>query len=165
MNRRRFSVINLSVNNMPITLQSELRRISQEQFGQMAYDIMEVVFAVHNELGRFLEEDIYRAAIAGRLDNVQAGFAVYEDAAMHFYGGPEQVLGLADVRDKGRVIGCQPVRLAAPDIAFKITVMQPKTYAAFEDHARRFLAHSSLAALQWVNITHGQVLFKTLRRD
>jgi GxxExxY protein len=262
---------------MPIALQSELRRISQEQFGQIAYDVMDAIFAVHNELGRFLEEDIYRTAIAGRLDNVQAGFAVkvefdsfakpyyldlvvdqaacfelktverligrhraqllnylqlvdlehgklvnlrpdlvehefvnatrtraertsfevidsswnapvqrdllpwltaalrdwgtgldlslYEDAATHFYGGPEHVLGLTEVRDGRRLIGCQPVRLAAPDIAFKITVMQPKTYATFEDHARRFLAHSSLAALQWINITQGQVLFKTLGRD
>jgi hypothetical protein len=61
---------------MPITLQSELRRISQEEFGQIAYHVMEVVFAVHNELGRFLEEDICRAAIAQRLGNAQAGFAV-----------------------------------------------------------------------------------------
>jgi GxxExxY protein len=261
---------------MPITLQSELRRISQEEFGQIAYYVMQVVFAVHNELGRFLEEDIYRAAVAQRLNNAQTGFGIkvefdsfakpyyldlvvdraacfelkaverlvgrhraqllnylqllelehgklvnlrpelvehefvnatrtraertnfelvddlgyapaernlvawltaalrdwgtgldvslYEDAATHFYGGLEQVLGVAEVRDQGRIIGSQPVRLAAPDIAFKVTTMPLKAFPNFEDHARRFLAHSTLAALQWINIIQGQVLFRTLRR-
>jgi GxxExxY protein len=260
---------------MPIKLQSELRLISQEEFGQIAYEVMKVIFAVHNELGRFLEEDIYRAAIAQRLHNAQ-GFAVkvefdsfakayyldlvvddaacfelkaveqlvgrhraqllnylqlvelehgklvnlrpdlvehefvnatrtraertsfevvdsswdapadrnllpwlttalrdwgtgldlslYEDAATHFYGGPELVLGLAEVRDEGRPVGRQPVRLAAPDIAFRVTTMHPKAYENFENHAQRFLAHSALTGLQWINIRHGEVLFKTLRR-
>jgi hypothetical protein len=66
-----FFVINLlSKVLMPIKLQSELRRVSQAEFGEITYEVMEVVFAVHNELGRFLEEDIYRRAIAQR-DRVQ----------------------------------------------------------------------------------------------
>jgi GxxExxY protein len=262
---------------MPITLQSELRRASQEEFGQIAYDVMDVIFDVHHEFGRFLEEDIYRTTIAQRLKDAQAEFAVeiefdsfaksyyldlvvdaaacfefkaverlvgrhraqllnylqlvelehgklvnlrpelvehefvnatrtcaerrnfevvddlwvassehnllpwltaalrdwgtgldlnlYQEAATHFYGGPERVLGTAEIRDNGILVGRQPVRLAAPDIAFKITAIPSKTFPEFEHHARRFLTHSTLSALHWINIVHGQILFKTLRRE
>jgi hypothetical protein len=66
-------------DNMPITLQSELRRASQEEFGQIAYDVTDVIFDVHHEFGRFLEEDIYRTTIAQRLKDAQAEFAVKVD--------------------------------------------------------------------------------------
>ena len=52
--------------------------------------------------------------------------------------------------------------LAAPNIAFKITTIAPAGLAAFEDHARRFLAHSALEAIEWINITRGVAQFKTL---
>jgi GxxExxY protein len=52
---------------MPIHLPSGLRRLDEREFGQAAYDVMQVVFAVHNEMGRLFDEPVYQRAIARRL--------------------------------------------------------------------------------------------------
>src|ERR1035438_9805937 len=52
---------------MPIKVPPGLRRLDYEQFAQAAYQVMEVVFAVHNEFGRLFNEAIYKAEIARRL--------------------------------------------------------------------------------------------------
>lgn len=41
---------------MPITPAHPTRRISQEEFGTLAYDVMQHVFAIRNEFGRFFDE-------------------------------------------------------------------------------------------------------------
>src|SRR5438093_296208 len=66
-----FSVINLLVRNppMPIVVEADLRRPTQQEFAAIAYDVMSIVFAVHNELGRFLDEEIYHQEMAFRLQN------------------------------------------------------------------------------------------------
>ena len=65
---------------------------------------MDVIFAVHNELGRFLEEDICKLEIAHRIPGSQIEVPIsvtfedftrayfldlhlYEEAATHFFGG------------------------------------------------------------------------------
>src|SRR5262245_23381611 len=51
---------------MPVTIHAELRRLDQDAFGQIAYDVMGQIFAVHTEFGRFLREEIYHTEIARR---------------------------------------------------------------------------------------------------
>lgn len=260
---------------MPITIPSYVRRVSQQEFGAIAYRAMDVIFAVHNELGRFLEEDIYKLEIAHRIpgsetevpitvsfenfskpyfldllvegaapfelkavealagrhraqlvnylllmelphgklvnlrpDLVEHEFVnttltrtdrtdfevladkwrapvpdlkpwlvaaladwgtgldihLYEQACTHFFGGPEKVLSEVEIVMEDRRLGTQPVRLAAPGVAFKVTTMSHSGFSAFEDHARRFLAHSTLDAIHWINIFRDTVVFKTLRQ-
>ena len=52
---------------MPIVVDAELRRLDQQEFGAVAYDVMECVFQAHRELGRFFDEAVYRDAIAARV--------------------------------------------------------------------------------------------------
>src|SRR5688572_894759 len=52
---------------MPIVVDAELQRLDQHQFGDIAYGVMECVFQVHRELGRFFDESVYRDAIAVRM--------------------------------------------------------------------------------------------------
>jgi GxxExxY protein len=52
---------------MTITIHANLRRLNQDEFGKIAYEVMDHVFAVHNEMGGFLDEDIYRDAVAVRV--------------------------------------------------------------------------------------------------
>ncbi len=52
---------------MPVTVDEELRMITQREFAGLAYQVMRQVFAVHRDMGRFLDEHIYRQAIADRL--------------------------------------------------------------------------------------------------
>jgi dihydroorotase len=52
---------------MPIKIHAETRRMTQEEFGRVAYDVMKCVFGLHNEMGRFFHEDVYRAGILRRI--------------------------------------------------------------------------------------------------
>lgn len=52
---------------MSIKVDANIRRLDQDQFGEIAYRVMDHVFAVHNKMGRFLDEDIYRDAVAARV--------------------------------------------------------------------------------------------------
>src|SRR5271167_1780248 len=54
---------------MPISCKHAIRPLSQREFGDIAYEVMGHVFAVHRELGRLFDETIYQAEIAHRLAN------------------------------------------------------------------------------------------------
>lgn len=56
---------------MPIFNRIPLRRISQSEFGEMAYQVMSHVFAIHNEIGRFFHEGIYKREVAHRMSGVR----------------------------------------------------------------------------------------------
>jgi hypothetical protein len=164
---------------MPIALRVPVRRLSQREFGEIAFEVMRHVFAIHHEIGRFFDETIYKCALAQRLPNVRLeepidirfdsfhkpyfGIAFYEEAITHFFGGETQVNADVAVQMAGHVVGHQRVRLLAPGVAFKITGLNgPLT--PFEEHARRLLAHSDLRAIAWVNVNMNEVTFTTLER-
>lgn len=52
---------------MPVRINTELRRISQDEFASITYSVIRQAFAVHNEMGRFFDESIYRNALAARI--------------------------------------------------------------------------------------------------
>jgi len=264
---------------MPIKVHADLRHLDQDEFGEIAYEVMDHVFAVHNNMGRFLDEDIYRNAVAARvggdsqtevlievafedflkeyyMDLLVAGGAVfelktvrklvaahrsqllnylllcglshgklinfrrekvehefvnthlahsdrtafdvadhewrepgpedrslrgwllaflrevgagldvhlYESAASHFFGGEDTVLHEVDVLLDGQCLGRQKVRLAAPNWAFKVTTIDNADLSHFEDHARRFLQHTSLDGFHWINITRALVTFQSITK-
>jgi hypothetical protein len=47
------------------------------------------------------------------------------------------------------------------DIAFAVTASTHQP-AAVLDHQRRFLRHTPLRAIQWVNLNHRQIEFRTI---
>ena len=263
---------------MPIRMPVEIRPLNQEEFGQVAFDVMESVFRIHQELERFFDEKVYQAALAaviagarielpievrhedfckayfldlvvsdsaifelktadrfhpshraqllnyllltgcqhGKLINLRPervehefvnstlthgdriGFEVdarqwqdlgpldrpfrpwfeaalrdwgtgldrqlYENCAVHFFGGMERANGSVDVQLDGRVLSQQPVRLALPGVALEVTTLDPQNLSGFAEHAGRFLRHSSLEAIYWVNVHRNQVAFRTLRK-
>ena len=53
---------------MPIEVDSEIRIFSEEEFHALAHRIMGVVFDVHNDFGRLMEEEIYQQAIRRRCE-------------------------------------------------------------------------------------------------
>lgn len=55
---------------MPVSTPIPIRRLSQAEFGEVAYRVMEYVFAIHTEYGRFFNEGIYKRELANRLDMV-----------------------------------------------------------------------------------------------
>lgn len=261
---------------MPIKVPSGLRRLNYEQFAEAAYEVMEVVFAVHNELGRLFDETVYQNEIARRLkdarievpievsfesfwkmyyldlvfaggalfelkavealtdrhraqllhyllladllhgklvnmrlesvehefvnaavnredrtrfavedaDFVNAGrgrflreltvamlrdwgvgldIGLYEEALTHFLGGDDKVLQPVNILVGGSQAGNQSLRLAAPGVAFKISALG-EGRQRYEKHLRRFLAHTSLECIQWINVGRKVVAFKTIKR-
>ena len=88
---------------------------------------------------------------------------LYMDALTHFLGGEDSVLREIDIVSEGRCIGHQKVRVAGPDTAFRITCL-PDSLESFESHIMRFLKHTKLKHLLWINVTLRTVTMKTLIR-
>ncbi|MFQ5632568.1 MAG: GxxExxY protein [bacterium] len=64
---------------MPIELSEKIRTLDQDAFGFIAYEVMERAFQVHNELGRFFDEDAYQQELAHLLGSravTEAGITV-----------------------------------------------------------------------------------------
>ena len=107
--------------------------------------LREKVIALLNDWGAFLEVSLYR------------------DAITHFLGGPERVFLPVPVRSRDRLLGEQPVHLLAPDTAFAFTAITADG-TSMADHQRRFLQHTPLRRIQWVNFNRHQIEFTTLAK-
>lgn len=263
---------------MPIEVNETIRVFNQQQFGEVAFEVMDQAFRIHNELGRFCDEDAYQHELEHVLDgranrevwiNVRHGdfckkyymdllvdhgalfelktvdqlmdehraqllnyllltglhhgklinfrpervehefvnttlshpervkfevddadwhdgveaspmirrlteellrdwgtgldIHLYEEALTHFLGGAHAVHRETEIVNDGRRIGIQFVRLAGPDAIFKITALS-RNLEAFESHARRFLKHTALRHILWINVTLHRVTFRTLSK-
>jgi GxxExxY protein len=62
---------------MPVILPIPIRRLSQSEFGEVAYEVMRHVFAIHNEIGRFFDERIYKSELAHRVAGVRLEFPIH----------------------------------------------------------------------------------------
>jgi GxxExxY protein len=86
---------------------------------------------------------------------------LYEEALTHFLGGEDKVLAPVPVMGNNGHLADQRMRLAAPNVAFKLTALQDHL-DDFEHQARRLLQHTTLQAIHWINITQTTVQFVTL---
>lgn len=261
---------------MPVSIDTEIRRLSQEEFGAIAFEVMREAFEIHRELGRFFDEAIYhgelihrrpgaRSKVAitvafdtfrkqycvdllvgggaafelkaaealhdrhraqllndlllmdlghGKLinfrteavqhefvnttlhrgdrtafevddrqwqacDSCSAGLKeslvallrdvgtgldleLYQEAIIHGLGGPAFALDNVDVIVAGRRIGRQEVICTPDRFGIRLTVLKPEAQRSFAEHHLRFLRHTDLVALHWINITRSVVTFRTL---
>lgn len=262
---------------MPIHVDAPIRRLCQQEFGDLAYRVMDEVFRIHAELGRFFDEGVYKKALAIRFPNVrlevpvivthktfrkrysldvlvgdgglfefkaadalsprnraqlvnylllcdlthgklvnlrtpdiehefvnaltprearqefatdatrwkeicpQAGLLrqtlidvlhdwgtglelpLYEEALTHVLGGEAAVIQKANVVLDRLSLGLQPFRVAASNIAFKLTAFDG-ALEPFEEHARLLLQHTSLSAILWANVGLKKVTFTALEK-
>jgi hypothetical protein len=51
---------------MPIQVFSQIKALSQPEFNVIDKEVMRLLFGIHNELGRFLDEKVYKRALAER---------------------------------------------------------------------------------------------------
>jgi GxxExxY protein len=56
---------------MPVIIRTPIRRLAQAEFGEIAYSVMQSVFQIHGEMGRFFDEKIYKRELAHRHPGVQ----------------------------------------------------------------------------------------------
>jgi hypothetical protein len=88
---------------------------------------------------------------------------LYEEAVTHFFGGAECVEREVEVSLEGCRLGRQTVRLINSTTALKLTSLH-RDLPSFETHAKRFLEHTGLESLAWVNIGLWEVTFVLIRR-
>jgi GxxExxY protein len=55
---------------MPVQVMAPIRRLTQAEFGDLAYIVMGHVFELHREFGRFFDERIYKRELARRCSSV-----------------------------------------------------------------------------------------------
>ena len=259
---------------MPISSKFPIRRLSQQEFGDIAYDVMRHAFAVHKEMGRLFGEAIYQTEIASRLGNaireapielsfddfsttllldllvadgaifelkaaealvarhkaqllnyllladashgkivnmrpedvehefintslrridrvsfcvenegwkdehtssfldwfiallrdwgVGLDLSLYEAAIEHRFNPNDSFAKPAIRAPDGRLVGCQEILQIAPDTAIRVTAIPAEKLPTFECHLRRFISHTSLRAIHWVNLTRPLVQLKTI---
>lgn len=263
---------------MPITVHAPIRRLSQEEFGQVSFGVMNEVFRLREELGPHFSEEVFKKALAQRLPSVrlevpvevafgsfqkwysldvlvgEGGLfefkgvdvfsprhsgqllnylllcdlahgklvnvrprrvrhefvnapltrterqqfsledelwdrdipganvlretllgllkdwgtglevALYADALVHLFGGPEAAIGRADVSLDGQFVATQRFRLAAHGVAFKLTSYE-EPLEHFEQNSALLLKHTNLKFILWANISQRTVTLRTIRRS
>jgi GxxExxY protein len=89
---------------------------------------------------------------------------LYESAISHVFGGDDAVLRNIEIIADDVKIGEQTVRLTSSCAIFKVTAIH-ESEQRYEQHARRFLNHTRLPAIHWVNVNRETVRLKTLLRQ
>lgn len=56
---------------MPITRQAPTIRPTQDEFGGLAFTVMQHVYDIHNEFGRFFDEQVYKRELADRMPGIE----------------------------------------------------------------------------------------------
>lgn len=56
---------------MPVHCATAISPLNQKQFGEISFRVMEQVFAIHRDFGRFFDERIYKQELGRRLPGVQ----------------------------------------------------------------------------------------------
>jgi GxxExxY protein len=89
--------------------------------------------------------------------------ALYREALTHLLGGAERVITKVPVHSGSRLIGEQSVHLLTPDTAFALTALTANR-SAMQDHQLRFLKHTPLRFIHWINLNHQEIEFTTLAK-
>ena len=87
---------------------------------------------------------------------------LYRDAITHLLGGEARVIQAVPVYCGERFIGEQTVHTLTHDTAFALTALS-RTPSRMEEHLLRFLRHTPLRCIQWINFNHHDIEFKTLQ--
>jgi hypothetical protein len=88
--------------------------------------------------------------------------ALYEEALIYFLGGESQVVRPVEIRLEGVRVGHQRLKLISPGTSVCISALNDGL-DRYENQLRRFLTHTTLEAIQWVNIGRKLVTFNTIR--
>lgn len=124
---------------MPIKSSVVIETISEDEFYSLDYKIMGIVFSIHKDFGRFY------------------------DAINYFRGGEDKVVKRIEIVNDSRILGTQRVHLLNSKIAFKISAVT-KAMSFYEQNLQRFISHTTLKAIQWINFNHDKIVFTTISK-
>ncbi len=109
------------------------------------------------------DSDRFRTLMHNLLDEWGAFLdcQLYTEAITHFFGGEEQTIRPIPISNSSRILGRQKVRLLNPKTSFTISATT-KNIAYYGKHLKQFLDHTDLKAIQWVNLNHQHIEFRTV---
>ena len=107
-----------------------------------------------------------RQILATLLDDWGAFLQVtlYREAIVHFLGGPAIVLQSIPIYDADVQVGTQEVCMLTKDTALAFTGLK-EGKDRMSDHLRRFLSHTRINCLKWINMDNHDVELRTLTRQ
>ena len=177
---------------MPIIVDSEICDFSRDEFHSMAEKVIGIAFDIHNQLGRLMNEDIYKQVLRNRcetfgitparrevkitvthrdfektyfMDLLLANRMMVEAKTVeqltktHY----SQALQKIPIFDGDREIGLQEQCLISEDTTFALTSVKTGQ-GTMNDHLHRFLCHTKLSCIQWINMNKHDIEFRTLTR-
>lgn len=86
---------------------------------------------------------------------------LYRDALLHFFGGKQVAERTVPVVFQGTIVGTQRVRMINDRVAFAVTASVHRPESVLE-HQKRFLKHTSLHALHWINFNRHFIEVRTI---
>ena len=86
--------------------------------------------------------------------------SLYREAIIHFFGGSEVALRRIPVFDGPFEVGNHEVCLLDDDTALALTSLS--NVQPFQNHLERFLKHTRLKCIQWINLEKHDVEFRTI---
>jgi len=113
---------------------------------QTARKLKTMMVDLLNDWGTFLDTDLYKEAIS------------------HFFGGEAAVISPIEIRCNGMLLGTQKAPLISEKESFCISSVKNKK-EAYQKHLQRFLNHTSLGYLHWINIDNSHIQFRTLSKE
>lgn len=114
--------------------------------------LRELITALLNEWGAFLDVQLFYDAIA------------------HFRGNPDGLEKPVPVCLGEHASGVQNMHLLTEDTAIRISAVKStkqvdRSIAAYETHLHRFLTHTPLRAIQWINFNRHEILMRTILKS
>jgi GxxExxY protein len=89
--------------------------------------------------------------------------ALYESLLADYLGGENKAVQRVELFRHGFKLGSQRCHLLTPDVGFRLTAHTGDAAQA-RSHLERWVAHTSLRAVQWVNLNRTNIEFVTLPR-
>lgn len=114
-----------------------------QSFSEPSDRLRQILLQLFADWGGFLQTSLYREAI------------------VHFFGGPSRALQRIPIYDGKTAVGSHEVCLITEDTAFALTTLKDGK-PRMDVHLRRFLSHTRLACMQWVNMDNHNIEFRTL---
>jgi GxxExxY protein len=125
---------------MPVFTSSPITVFDQESFHALDKVATGCAFDIHNEVGRYLDERLYQTELAARLNDRR----------------------LAVVREMKITLTLDGfTRNYHVDILVTASVHRPQVV---QEHHRRFLEHTRLRAIQWINLNRQTVSLHTIQK-
>jgi len=146
------------VNLRPPQVEHEFLSTKLTSAKRHRFEILDSAWRPVNPGGVWLREKIVEL-----LDDWGAflEIALYRDAITHLLGGPSSVVRAVPIRSQGGLLGTQSMHMLDEDVAFSFTAATAGS-KSMADHQRRFLEHTPLRALHWINFNRHQIEFTTL---